>query len=327
MPKRFTDTDKWRKHFIKNLPPEYKVFWLYVLDDCDHCGIWHVDYEVAEIRTGVKLSAENAGKYFSEKIIIFDSGNKWLIPDFITFQYGEQLVLANRMHKPVIDKLIRYDLLKHINCEIVNEGTSKHAIRHRVTKKVKDRILLRDDLTCAYCSLQLPREELVVDHIMPIIKGGDSCDGNLTTSCVRCNSYKSDLSVDEFFQRSHDFLNPKLFIKNLLNGANKKLLDPKEKEQEQGLDKDSRENCSIEHCAVLALQDERWVRVNKASEKLLMEFNVMLEKQGVYRKIPIDYKTHYANWRKYNKPEQGKKINYAATLAAIGKPTTPGTGD
>ena len=35
MAKRFTDTDKWKKGFIKRLPAKYKLLWLYILDDCN----------------------------------------------------------------------------------------------------------------------------------------------------------------------------------------------------------------------------------------------------------------------------------------------------
>ena len=38
MAKRMTDTDKWKKGFIRSLPSKYKLFWLYILDDCDPFG-------------------------------------------------------------------------------------------------------------------------------------------------------------------------------------------------------------------------------------------------------------------------------------------------
>ena len=69
MAKRFTDSDKWKKPFIRNLPLEYKIFWLYILDDCDHAGIWHIDFEVAEIRLGIKLSSGEIKRYFGDKVI------------------------------------------------------------------------------------------------------------------------------------------------------------------------------------------------------------------------------------------------------------------
>ena len=62
MAKRFTDTDKWKKGFIKNLPAKYKLLWLYILDDCNHAGIWDTDFEVASIRIGRKINEKEAAK-------------------------------------------------------------------------------------------------------------------------------------------------------------------------------------------------------------------------------------------------------------------------
>ena len=38
------------------LDAPYKLLWFYILDDCNHAGIWEVDMEVASLRTGEKLS-------------------------------------------------------------------------------------------------------------------------------------------------------------------------------------------------------------------------------------------------------------------------------
>ena len=48
MAKRFTDTDKWKKGFIRNLPTKYKLLWLYILDDCNHAGVWETDFAVVD---------------------------------------------------------------------------------------------------------------------------------------------------------------------------------------------------------------------------------------------------------------------------------------
>ena len=114
MAKRFTDSEKWKKPFIRLLPIEYKIFWLYILDDCDHAGVWHVDMEVSEIKLGVKLSQEKARGLFAEKVVEFDSGTKWFIPDFITFQYGE-LTPKNKMYKPVSAIIEKYSLMGHLS--------------------------------------------------------------------------------------------------------------------------------------------------------------------------------------------------------------------
>ena len=109
MAKRFTDTDKWKKKFIRGLDASYKVLWLYILDDCNHAGVWDVDLEVAQIRTGCNFKEVDAINYFGDKIQSFDDGEKWFIPDFIEFQYGE-LNEANRVHKSVLDHLSKYKI-------------------------------------------------------------------------------------------------------------------------------------------------------------------------------------------------------------------------
>jgi hypothetical protein len=107
MAKRFSDTNKWKKPFIRSLPAELKLFWFYILDDCDHAGIWDVDIEVASIRIGFEIDEKKALLIFGERIVVIGT-NKWFIPDFISFQYGE-LNPTNRVHKSVIDLLNKYN--------------------------------------------------------------------------------------------------------------------------------------------------------------------------------------------------------------------------
>jgi hypothetical protein len=108
MAKRFTDTDKWKKKFIRSLEGPYKLLWLYILDECDHAGVWIVDFDVARLRLGDNTLDETlAEQIFSEKILKIDSGDKWLILDFIEFQYGV-LNEENRAHTAVIKTLKHY---------------------------------------------------------------------------------------------------------------------------------------------------------------------------------------------------------------------------
>tara|TARA_R110002167_G_scaffold213734_3_gene418341 strand:+ start:2909 stop:3559 length:651 start_codon:yes stop_codon:yes gene_type:complete len=109
MAKRFTDTDKWKKGFMKSLSTKYKLLWLYIVDDCNHAGVWETDFEVASIRIGSKISENEAIKHFAEQIRIFDNGDKWFVPKFIDFQYG-QLNSNSRPHQAVIKLIEKYDL-------------------------------------------------------------------------------------------------------------------------------------------------------------------------------------------------------------------------
>lgn len=100
MSKRFTDTEKWKKPFIRGLNAPYKLLWLYILDDCDFAGIWQVDFDVALLKVGVKVSYNEALTMFGDKITVLEEF-KWIINDFIPFQYGT-LNPANRVHASII---------------------------------------------------------------------------------------------------------------------------------------------------------------------------------------------------------------------------------
>ena len=49
---------------------------------------------------------------------------------------------------------------------------------------------------CTYCGE--PAD--TIDHIVPIIKGGDSSRENLTPACRPCNRKKSSMSVEAFLK-------------------------------------------------------------------------------------------------------------------------------
>lgn len=106
MSKRFTDTDKYKKPFVRALPGPYKLLWDYINNDCNFAGIWHVDLEVAQIRIGadMKVSLELALSFFGPEIQVLDKGAKWFIKSFVLEQYGI-LNEANRVHAAVLSSL------------------------------------------------------------------------------------------------------------------------------------------------------------------------------------------------------------------------------
>lgn len=46
---------------------------------------------------------------------------------------------------------------------------------------------------CHYCNRTFPPQELSMDHIVPIIRGGKSTRGNIVPACKECNSRKKYL--------------------------------------------------------------------------------------------------------------------------------------
>jgi len=117
MAKRFTDTNKYKKPFIRGLQGAYKLLWDYLYHDCDHAGIWIVDFEISQIYIGsdMPVNKEKALEFFNKdeiRIVEIDGGSKWFIPSFIFFQYGE-LNETNRAHNSVINILKKYNLYKN----------------------------------------------------------------------------------------------------------------------------------------------------------------------------------------------------------------------
>ena len=110
MAKRFTDTDLFKKKFIRGLQGAYKLLWIYIYHDCNHAGIWEVDLEVASIRIGYPLDISEALTVFENRVIPVGKDNeKWFITSFIEFQYGE-LNPENRAHNSAIKILSKYEI-------------------------------------------------------------------------------------------------------------------------------------------------------------------------------------------------------------------------
>ncbi|MCQ2379668.1 MAG: HNH endonuclease [Victivallaceae bacterium] len=54
---------------------------------------------------------------------------------------------------------------------------------------------------CHYCGKTFPKEELTLDHIVPISRGGKSTKGNLVVCCKACNYSKRYLTPAEIILR------------------------------------------------------------------------------------------------------------------------------
>jgi len=87
MAKRFTDTKKWDDPWFAELPSKYKLFWLYLLDECDHAGIWKVNFRKAQFMVGESLEQAEVARYLSDRIRKLDD-TYWLVLKFIDFQYN-----------------------------------------------------------------------------------------------------------------------------------------------------------------------------------------------------------------------------------------------
>jgi 5-methylcytosine-specific restriction endonuclease McrA len=229
MAKRFTDTEIWDREWFMDLPPLKKCLVKYVFDKCDICGVWKPNIKAASILIGENLVLQDLlgidnGKHF--KLI----NNKVFIPDFITFQYGK-LSMTSRVHKAVVDLLIKNNLENVIENYLSNEDDIFISKRKRITQVKRDEIYSKDEYRCQYCGTHPDKYNLNIDHITPIDSGGDNEDENLTTICVQCNSKKKNMDVFDFIEKYK--LKPLDNLSKKLDTISKKLDRDKDKEKDK----------------------------------------------------------------------------------------------
>lgn len=107
MSKRFHDTEIWKQDWFLELSYEYMLLWLYIKDTCDHAGIWKPNKRFIEFISGKPIDLKKAVELFNatkNRIEILSNG-RWLIPDFIAFQYGNHLNVENRVHASIVEVL------------------------------------------------------------------------------------------------------------------------------------------------------------------------------------------------------------------------------
>jgi 5-methylcytosine-specific restriction endonuclease McrA len=54
---------------------------------------------------------------------------------------------------------------------------------------------------CHFCGEKFPPEELTMDHLLPVARGGKSTKGNIVVCCKECNNEKKYLTPAEMILR------------------------------------------------------------------------------------------------------------------------------
>jgi hypothetical protein len=99
MAKRFIDTSLWTQNkWFRKLKPKHKLFWVYLICNCDTVGVWEEDFELASYIIGEEFSKSEIDEIFAEKIKWFCGKKLWIV-DFCNFQYGP-LIEENKNNKP-----------------------------------------------------------------------------------------------------------------------------------------------------------------------------------------------------------------------------------
>jgi hypothetical protein len=85
-------------------------------------------------------------------------------------------------------------------------------------------VLARDHHACVYCTAALSEESFVLDHLLPVARGGTNRKQNLVAACEVCNRRRSDTDPIHFLRENYrqqllsqeEFLQQKQYIEALL---------------------------------------------------------------------------------------------------------------
>jgi hypothetical protein len=112
MAKRFTDSAKWDDPWFAELPSKYKLFYLYLLDECDHAGVWKVNFRKANFMVGETMEPSEVRRFMSDRVRVIDEAY-WHVSKFIKFQYG--MLRNDRMSLSALAILEKHGLMDVID--------------------------------------------------------------------------------------------------------------------------------------------------------------------------------------------------------------------
>ena len=165
MAKRFTATEKWDDPFFSELSACNKLIWLFLLDKCNHAGIWDVNKRLLEFSVGCAVDLDEVLDVFGDRIEVLN-GQKWFIRKFIEFQYGE-LNEGSRTHQSVINILKKQGVSKGYTKGIYTlKGTDTGTDKDK--DKDKDTVLEHPDsekkFPIDHCALLVSNDQTWVNN-------------------------------------------------------------------------------------------------------------------------------------------------------------------
>ena len=88
MAKRFTSTDKWKDVWFTKLSNEFKIAYIYILDNCDQVGVWDPNFELANFQLKAQIEWSNLFLAMGHDRVLLMNTGAWWLKKFCTFQYG-----------------------------------------------------------------------------------------------------------------------------------------------------------------------------------------------------------------------------------------------
>lgn len=87
-----------------------------------------------------------------------------------------------------------------------NARSVRPTIRATFSKEERTAIAQSQRFRCMYCGVRLTTDNLQIDHMYPVSRGGPNDDENLQALCRRCNIRKGNHTDEEFRDRYYELV-------------------------------------------------------------------------------------------------------------------------
>ena len=148
------------------------------------------DFDIPRLPLNKKLLIKIENKLFNKriqkptlefsifvKITLTNINGYYIKSKRAVFSVKEITSIVNELKRKRGDRYLNFDIWKSIS----------NVERAKVTNRLRFAIYKRDNYRCKKCG---STENLEIDHIIPISKGGKSTYSNLQTLCHKCNTEK-----------------------------------------------------------------------------------------------------------------------------------------
>jgi hypothetical protein len=136
--KRFTATEKWADPWYRKLPPEQKLAWAYLCENCDAAGVIDLDRELADFAIGAAVDWDAFLRAAGDRCEVITKGKIWLT-GFINFQYG-RLSEDCKAHSPVFASLAKHHITERLSKGFANP-MERDKDKDKDKEKDKDSVL------------------------------------------------------------------------------------------------------------------------------------------------------------------------------------------
>jgi len=130
MAKRLTDSEKWNDDWFISLDNDYRIIWIWLLDNCSHAGICKRSMKLLNMMCNTNITEEELLKQMEERVVLVD--NNWFIPKFLKFQYANL-----HSDRPVIVSVVK-ELVKLGYDKLIPESFGNDYLMIKDKSKDKD---------------------------------------------------------------------------------------------------------------------------------------------------------------------------------------------